>query len=329
MYSWLNMIRSQQKIKELKNYTIIDVETTGFSPEKDYLIEIAALKIENNQIIKEFNEIVYNSFYEKLEDFQTVDFHGLIKKSETIGSKQIDEIIEELKEFVGNDVIIGHNVGFDLKFINYYSNEYFSSFKKIDTVTLSRKLLPNLENHKLETLKKHYKIETISHRGLDDCKMTHILFENLKQLIQNQNIEKEELNVDEKIKKLKRQNYALNRKIDNLNEDSKQYQKLEEIIEKNEMEICALELEKNEDFEITNIKFNKNKCEKNQIIQINEKSIWHYAFGFYHFKKYKEEKNILFLIISIILFLYSITIVGLIFTYPIGSYVKKQKEKRD
>ena len=89
----------------------------------------------------------------------------------------------EFKKFLGNDIIIGHNVNFDIDFIydsmvdnlgEYLSNDY------IDTLRISRKLLPELKHHKLDNLIDYFNLtKRNEHRALNDCVLTNQVYINL------------------------------------------------------------------------------------------------------------------------------------------------------
>lgn len=76
----------------------------------------------------------------------------------------------KLVEFIGNHIIVAHNANFDVSFLQNNSNKSFSKNKVIDTVALSRKMLPNLPNHKLNTVARYIGIQEDGfHRAEFDC----------------------------------------------------------------------------------------------------------------------------------------------------------------
>ena len=97
--------------------------------------------------------------------------------------KDLVYVLYEFKKFLGNDIIIGHNVNFDIDFIydsmvdnlgEYLSNEY------IDTLRISRKLLPELKHHKLDNLIDYFNLtKRNEHRALNDCVLTNQVYINL------------------------------------------------------------------------------------------------------------------------------------------------------
>ena len=100
--------------------------------------------------------------------------------------------------FLGNDLLLGHNTAFDLRFIRYHSmvvlhrrvaNPY------MDTLRISRLLFPQLPNHKLSTLIQHFGIgDTVEHRALSDAIQTMKCYEYMKQYAQQQGFSLEQAN---------------------------------------------------------------------------------------------------------------------------------------
>lgn len=97
--------------------------------------------------------------------------------------KDLVYVLYEFKKFLGNDIIIGYNVNFDIDFIydsmvdnlgEYLSNDY------IDTLRISRKLLPKLKHHKLDNLIDYFNLtKRNEHRALNDCVLTNQVYINL------------------------------------------------------------------------------------------------------------------------------------------------------
>ena len=97
--------------------------------------------------------------------------------------KDLVYVLYEFKKFLGNGIIIGHNVNFDIDFIydsmvdnlgEYLSNDY------IDTLRISRKLLPELKHHKLDNLIDYFNLaKRNEHRALNDCVLTNQVYINL------------------------------------------------------------------------------------------------------------------------------------------------------
>lgn len=163
----------------LSDYTVIDIETTGLVVEHDEIIELSAIKIRDSNEHSSFSVLVKPS--REIDEF--IESLTGITNEMLMCEKPIDRVINEYREFIGDDVIVGHNIGFDLRFINNnlvkngmmkIENEY------VDTLSLSRKVIKDIVNHKLKSLSCYFKIIEPRHRGIADCYSTNALYKKLK-----------------------------------------------------------------------------------------------------------------------------------------------------
>lgn len=168
------------------NYCVIDIETTGLSSSNNEIIELCALRIRNNILTDSFTTLVkpnsyINSFISKLTG---------ITNQMTKSAPTIEDILIKYLEFIGNDIVIGHNVTFDIGFINDKSLKcYNKSFSNnyIDTCKMSKKICP-IERHKLNCVAEYYNIDASGHhRAKQDCIMTYKIYDAMKNEILCQN----------------------------------------------------------------------------------------------------------------------------------------------
>lgn len=154
------------------SYVIIDIETTGLSPMWDEIIEISALRIENENIAQTFNSLVKPSgtVSEFIEDLTGISNELLAD------APKPDEVIPLFEKFIGSDIIVGHNVNFDINFLYDSFEEYLNKPLEnnfIDTMRIFKKLYPDVEHHTLSDLAYQYSIKIDNaHRALDDCNTT-------------------------------------------------------------------------------------------------------------------------------------------------------------
>ena len=96
--------------------------------------------------------------------------------------------MDDLLAFLGDSVLVAHNAQFDMRFINHEISRVYGEYRLANpclcTVQLSRKLLPDIENHKLKTVAEHYSISLVNHhRASDDAKATAEIFVNLLDML--------------------------------------------------------------------------------------------------------------------------------------------------
>lgn len=182
------MVAREQKGKSLieipNKYIAFDIETTGLDSIYDEIIEIGAIKIEDNKEVEIFNTLIKPKY--GIDGFIT-ELTGITNEM-VKDAPSINEILPEFMNFIKDSIILGHNVNFDINFI--YDNLIKQDMVPItndfvDTLRLSRKLLPELKHHRLSDLANYYNIDTIgSHRSLKDARMTIKIFENLIKLVE-------------------------------------------------------------------------------------------------------------------------------------------------
>ena len=185
-----------------QNYTVIDIETTGLDPNFDSIIEIAAIKVVNNSIESTFSSLVKPPVIEYDEEYDDCDFlsdddghkyyyvDDYISKLTHITNEMLDtapevkDVLDNFVNFISDDILVGHNVNFDINFL--YDNlldycDYKLTNDFIDTLRLCRRLHKELTHHRLSDMVEFYKIDTSSaaHRALSDCETTNKLFERL------------------------------------------------------------------------------------------------------------------------------------------------------
>lgn len=166
----------------LDSYIIFDIETTGLDSSYDEIIEIGAIRIENNKVVSQFQSLVKPD--RQVNDYIT-ELTG-ITNDMLIDAPKIEEVLPQFMEFVGNEILIGHNVNFDINFI--YDNLYRNNYKVltndfIDTMRLARKLLPELSHHRLRDIAEYFNVDfSNNHRSLRDCEITLSIYEKLKLL---------------------------------------------------------------------------------------------------------------------------------------------------
>lgn len=167
------------------DYTLIDIETTGLDPNYDEIIEIAAIRIRNNIIDSTFSTLVKP---ERLIDNFITELTG-ITNDMVANSLPIEPNLYKLHSFINNDILLGHNVNFDVNFLydNYIKyTPYLFKNNFVDTLRLSRKVYPDLGSHSLSYLTRSLGIiSKTSHRAEADCLTTYSLVNSMINTISN------------------------------------------------------------------------------------------------------------------------------------------------
>ncbi len=164
------------------SYVCIDLETTGLDPRRDKIIEIGVVRIERGETVGEWETFV-NPGRELPE--RIVELTG-IHDRDLSGAKPIGEVLPELFDFLGEDVLLGHGILFDFSFLKKAAVNERLSFERqgIDTLKIARKYLKNLESRSLGALCKHYEIPHSAHRALGDARATAVLYQKLAEEFQ-------------------------------------------------------------------------------------------------------------------------------------------------
>lgn len=162
-------------------FTVIDFETTGFSPESgDRAIEVAAVQIKSGKIVSQYQSLIKTG--------EVIPYH--IQKLTGITNEMTDSapeakaVMKKLAKFIGTSTVVAHNASFDRRFLN---NEFdLAGINKtvnyICTLLLSRRLYQHSFDHKLTTLASYHNIEweSSAHRAMADAMVTTKLFMEIR-----------------------------------------------------------------------------------------------------------------------------------------------------
>ena len=159
-------------------YVVFDLETTGFSPEKNRIIEFGAVKVENGEITGRFSEFVNPGIPIPYKITQLTS----ITDDMVIGADPIEKVLPRFLEFSEGCVLVGHNVGFDIGFVRENCRQlgYDCPFTTVDTLGISRALLPGHAKYTLDAVAKILGVSLENHhRAVDDAECTAGIFRKL------------------------------------------------------------------------------------------------------------------------------------------------------
>lgn len=155
----------------LSTYVALDLETTGLDPERDAIIEIGAVKFRGEEVLEEFSTLVNPG---RPLPSEIAALTG-ITDDDLRSAPCLPEVLAPLERFVGNLLVIGHSVGFDLAFLRRWS--VLNRNRWLDTFKLASILAPDARRYSLKELAAHLGLPLLEHhRALDDARATHRLF---------------------------------------------------------------------------------------------------------------------------------------------------------
>ena len=163
-------------------FVVVDLETSGLDKNRDYIIDVGAVKIEKGEICDKFATFVYTPQMKCLP-LEVESLTG-IKYEQLKGAPLVEEVLQKLYKFAKDCTLVAHNLPFDFAFLRnwgFWCGVPFDEFKDkvIDTVELAKQVLgDNVANYKLLTLADYFNIKFTHHRALDDAETTaNILLE--------------------------------------------------------------------------------------------------------------------------------------------------------
>jgi DNA polymerase-3 subunit epsilon len=166
-------------------FIAFDLETTGFLPGIDQIVEIGAVSYVNGKPDAVFATLI-NPGISMPEAASRVNG---ITDAMLVGQPTIDKILTSFTKFCGNDIIVAHNAPFDVQFLSADIQKHESPAPTgiiLDTLPMARKVLPGLANYKLGTLVEHLQIDAAGfHRAEADAMYCAQVFWRIVQKISN------------------------------------------------------------------------------------------------------------------------------------------------
>ncbi|RZI48350.1 3'-5' exonuclease [Lactococcus kimchii] len=175
-----------------EKYVVFDFETTGFSAQKNEIIQIGAVKYDENDVeIARFNQLVKNQ--RSYVSSEITELTG-IKPADLLNQPTIEEILPEFLAFIEGHLLVAHNAPFDVSFLYQAIIDCaltgVEAFRVYDTLAESKRLL-QMSSYALVNFKELLGVSDLrSHDALNDCLITAKLYHYLQ---------KSEQNVSEKI----------------------------------------------------------------------------------------------------------------------------------
>lgn len=162
------------------DYVVLDFETTGAKCPPCRVTEIGAYRVEKGRITDKFHTLINPETAIPLFITQLTG----ISDSMVRNAPKFCEVADDFLLFIGDAVLVAHNAPFDIRFLNHEIGKIYDGYRVANphlcTVQLSRRLVPHIENHKLNTVAEYFRVNLENHhRALHDAHATAKIFVNL------------------------------------------------------------------------------------------------------------------------------------------------------
>ncbi len=195
----MDIMQELLKYLGFSEFVVVDLETTGLEPEKDEIIEIGAIRFKDGKEVETFEKLINPG--RPISDFIT-RLTG-ISDEDVKNAPKIQDVFFELERFLGDAPIVGHQVNFDVSFIEYHYRKMYKEFsdwdnksrrfkyvknRRLDTLFLARIFLPFSDSLKLGAVAAYFNhpIEN-AHRAVEDARATGLIFMDLLEKALNTN----------------------------------------------------------------------------------------------------------------------------------------------
>lgn len=177
-------------------YTVLDLETTGVQFQTDYIIEFAAIRVRKHKAVRQLSLLLRPP----VPIPPAITALTGITDEMAASAPVFEDAAPQIMDFLGNDILVGHSIDFDITFLWSFLSQYLNgkapqsnpesacsfsfSNEYVDTLPLSRRVLPELIHHRLSDLAAYYGYDTHgAHRALFDCFMTYHVLEAMKETV--------------------------------------------------------------------------------------------------------------------------------------------------
>lgn len=161
---------------------VLDVETTGLDFLREQIIEFAAIKLVNGEIVDEYETLINPQQHIR---HSSIEIHGITEEM-VENEPTLDEVMPKILEFIGDYPIVAHNVVFDYNFLNEASKKLYEKTlpnQRICTQHMFREVFPEEFSHGLAGLLDRMDVEvTTRHRAMADTKGLALAYPKLKEL---------------------------------------------------------------------------------------------------------------------------------------------------
>lgn len=172
------------------SFCVIDLETTGGNPDTERIIEIGMVRIENRALTEERSWLINPQ--KDIPDF--VQKLTGIRKADVEHSPLIEEVIDEIIQFIGSSILVAHNTSFDIPFLNGVLKRLQRPSldnKVICTNIMTKYMIPDIMSSNLTYMSEIFNIpHSQAHRAIEDAKATGKLLLKYMDIFETKNIRK-------------------------------------------------------------------------------------------------------------------------------------------
>ncbi len=176
-------IKHLKKNKDSPEYVVVDVETTGLDYDRDRIVEVALLRVRENEIIDQFQ--CYIDIGTDILD----NLEGKIGIADNIVDQQgisEDVVFEKISKFIGTDLVVGYDVQFHVNFLQKLGKRIGKELiikRTKDILRMVRRKLDDLDNYDLKSVAEYFSLNTGNgHRALINCILAHRIYSKLNEI---------------------------------------------------------------------------------------------------------------------------------------------------
>jgi DNA polymerase-3 subunit alpha (Gram-positive type) len=184
------IFNSSEELLDSLKFCVIDLETTGGNPETEKIIEVGMIRIEHRKITEERSFLINPQ--KDIPDF--VQKLTGIRKADVEHAPKIEEVIDEIVQFIGDTILVAHNTSFDIPFMNGVLKRLQMPTlenKVICTNIMTKYLIPDIMLSNLQYMSQIFNIShSNAHRAIEDARATGYLLLKYLEMFEEKKIRK-------------------------------------------------------------------------------------------------------------------------------------------
>ncbi len=176
-------LNRQRNNKRSTSYVVISVQILGVDDNRDEVMEIGLLKINEKEIEDQFQCFIQSK---EMTPDRFTELTGIAKEIFAEQGLQDDIAVQKIQEFIGSSLLVGYHLRFDLEFLEKLgerTGEEIIIKKTKDVQHIARRKMDDLADYELETVAAHFSFDLIEmHRALPSCMLIYGIYSKLNEL---------------------------------------------------------------------------------------------------------------------------------------------------